>query len=112
VSGQQKIRVRFTVRNTGSRTGTETPQLYLTLPASTGEPGKRLVGFDQVTLRPGQARTVEFTIDPGAAQHPLSYWNTAAHAWTTDPGTYGVQVGRSSRDLPLSGSFSRGQTGR
>jgi beta-glucosidase len=101
--GQQKVRVRFTVRNTGSRTGTETPQLYLTLPASTGEPGKRLVGFDQVTLRPGQATTVEFTVDSRSAQHPLSYWNTVAHAWTTDPGTYGVQVGRSSRDLPLSG---------
>jgi beta-glucosidase len=101
VSG--RLHVRFTVRNTGSRTGTETPQLYLTLPASTGEPGKRLVGFDQVTLRPGQATTVEFTADPGSAQHPLSYWNTATHAWTIDPGPYGVQVGRSSRDLPLSG---------
>jgi len=98
--------VRFTVRNNGSRAGTETPQLYLTLPASTGEPGKRLVGFDQVTLRPGQATAVELVIDPGSAQRPLSYWNTVTHAWTSDPGTYGVQVGRSSRDLPLSATFA------
>jgi Fibronectin type III-like domain len=61
---------------------------------------------EQAANSPTQTTFSGVTIDPGSAQHPLSYWNTAVHAWTTDPGTYGVQVGRSSRDLPLSGSFT------
>ncbi|TYB71090.1 glycosyl hydrolase [Nonomuraea sp. PA05] len=93
---------RFRVRNTGARTGTETAQLYVTLPGRAAEPGRRLAGFEQVTLRPGQSRTIEVKVRADAADHPLSVWDTAAGRWTTVPGTYRVQAGRSSRDLPLS----------
>ncbi len=96
------IEVSFRVRNTGDRAGTETPQVYLTLPAATGEPGKRLVGFGQVALAPGSARTVSVTIREGSADHPLSIWDTRADRWRTLPGSYRLQVGGSSRDLPLS----------
>jgi beta-glucosidase len=96
--------VSVDVRNTGSRAGTDTPQLYLTLPASTGEPGRRLVKFSQVTLRPGQDSRVELSIDPGSPDHPLSYWDTTTHAWATATGDYGVQVGAGA----LSGSFHIG----
>jgi beta-glucosidase len=102
---KHKIQVSFTVRNTGAQAGTETPQLYLTLPSATGEPGKRLVGFEQVTLKPGKSTRVQVTIDPGTPDHPLSYWDTSSHTWVTAPGAYGVQVGSSSRTLPLTGSF-------
>ncbi len=100
--GRQPVTVSFDARNDGSRTGTDTPQVYLTLPAATGEPGRRLVGFGQVTLRPGQVRRVSVTIDPGSAQHPLSYWSTASHSWATLPGQYQVSAGSSAQDLPLS----------
>jgi beta-glucosidase len=103
--GHRRITVAFDVTNTGAVTGTETPQVYLTLPTATGEPGKRLVGFDKVTLRPGRTGHVRVTIDPRSPDHPLSYWDTATHAWVTAPGDYGVRVGSSSRDLPLSGGF-------
>jgi beta-glucosidase len=102
--GRQPITVSFDVRNNGPRVGTDTPQVYLTLPAATGEPGGRLAGFDQVTLRPGQAQWVSITIDPSSAAHPLAYWDTARQAWATAPGTYRVQAGSSSEDLPLSGA--------
>jgi beta-glucosidase len=100
------VSVAFDVRNTGARTGTATPQLYLTLPSVTGEPGKRLVGYDQVTLRPGQSTRVQLTIDATSPDRPLSFWNIAEHAWDTAAGGYQVQVGASSRDLPLTGSFA------
>ena len=99
--GRQPSTVSFDVRNDGRRTGTDTPQVYLTLPAAAGEPGRRLVGFSQVTLRPGQATRVSISIDPGSAQHPLSYWSTASHSWATRPGPYLVQAGSSAQDLPL-----------
>lgn len=103
--GQRAVKVDFTVRNTGRVTGTETSQVYLTLPASTGEPGKRLVGFAQTTLRPGQSRHVSVTIDPQSGDLPLSYYDTATHAWTIAQGRYTVQVGSSSRDLDSSDTF-------
>ena len=60
------VKVSFRVRNTGRVTGTEVPQLYLTLPAAAGEPSQRLVGFDRVTLKPGQSTTVRSVIEPAA----------------------------------------------
>jgi len=42
--GAPSIRVRFRLTNTGERTGTPVEQVYLTLPAASGEPPKRLVG--------------------------------------------------------------------
>jgi beta-glucosidase len=100
------VTVTFDVRNTGARTGSATPQLYLTLPAASGEPGKRLVGYDKVTLKPGRSTRVQLTIDASSPDHPLSFWNTTAHAWDTSAGSYQLQVGASSRDLPLTGSFT------
>lgn len=103
---KKKVSLTFDVRNTGSRAGTATPQAYLTLPAAAGEPGKRLVGYDQVALKPGQSTRVQITVDASSADHPLGYWDTAAHAWANAPGAYAVQVGASSRDLPLTGGFT------
>lgn len=102
---KKKITVSFTVKNTGSKTGTESPQVYLTLPAATGEPGSRLVGFTQVTLKAGESKKVSVTIDPSSADEPLSYWDSTAHAWATAPGSYGVTVGGSSQGT-LSASFT------
>jgi beta-glucosidase len=99
--------VTFTLSNIGARTGTETGQVYLTLPAAAGEPGKRLVAYSQVTLKPGQSRVVTATIDAGSPHHPLSYWNPAADTWSTPAGVFTVEVGSSSRDLPLTAAFRR-----
>jgi beta-glucosidase len=99
--GRGKVRVRFTVRNVGPHAGAEVPQVYLTLPAAAGEPFKRLVGFDRVELAPGQARTVEVTLDPRSAARPLSFWDTGSGRWRTLRRTYTVHVGPSVATLPL-----------
>lgn len=99
-------RVRFKIRNVGSRAGAETGQVYLTLPGGAGEPGKRLVGYARADLRPGRSKVVSLTIREDAPNHPLSYWKPS-HGWTTPTGAYSVQVGASSRDLRLEASFVR-----
>lgn len=91
--------VSFTVRNTGERAGAAVPQVYLGLPARTGEPPQRLVGFDKLTLRPGQARRVTVRLD----RRSLAWWSTRADDWVVSPGRYEVSVGTSSRQQPLSG---------
>jgi beta-glucosidase len=104
----KKVQVEFRVSNTGQRTGTETAEVYLGLPASTGEPPKRLVGYAQVTLAPGKSTMVHLKIDPAAANHPLSYFDEATHSWQIAPGEYRVYVGTSERNTPLTNTFSVG----
>lgn len=91
----------FRVTNTGSRTGTTTPQAYLSLPKRLGEPPHRLVATRKVRLRPGQTKRVTMTVAPSA----FRYWSTNAHNWAVSPGNYAVYVGSSSRDLPLRAAF-------
>lgn len=45
-------KVHFRVTNTGSVSGTETAQVYVPLPASAGEPSKRLLGRAKVCWIP------------------------------------------------------------
>ncbi len=93
--------VSFTITNTGDRVGTEVPQVYLTLPSAAHEPGKRLVGFNRVTLEAGESRHVQFVLDEGASNHPFSIWDEQTDMWTTIAGTYQVAVAASSRDVRL-----------
>jgi beta-glucosidase len=101
--GRQPITVRVTVENTGRRAGAEVPQVYLTLPASAGEPPRRLVGFQKVTLEPGEKKTVAITIDPAASHHPLGHWDSRGQRWVVADGEHTILVGISSRSLPLRG---------
>jgi len=100
------VNVSFRIRNTGHSTGTEIPQLYLELPGEAGEPAPRLAGFDRITLRAGQARTVRLALDPQSTERPLSYWNTTTHDWSIPRGTYSVLIGKSAGDIPLTGGFT------
>jgi beta-glucosidase len=94
--------VSATVTNTGTRAGSEVPQLYVSQPAANGEPPHQLKGYQKVTLTPGASQTVQFTL----TAHDLAHWSTTADAWTTNPGSYQVLVGNSSRNLPLSGTLT------
>ena len=101
------VTVRAGVTNTGSRAGAEVAQLYLAFPAAAGEPPLQLKGFEKVEIEPGETRRVTFELDERA----FSVWDPAADEWRVVPGCYGVRVGGSSRDLPLSGSIGRGGGG-
>ncbi len=91
------LRITADVTNTGSRPGADVAQLYLADPAATGEPAEQLKGFQRVTLWPGQTRPVSFTLDRSA----FAWWNEQTSGWTVTPGSYGLMVGDSSVNLPL-----------
>ena len=96
--------VACTIKNTGTRAGAETAQVYVTLPAAAGEPFKRLVSWEKVQLKPGEAKTITLALDP----HYLSIFDAEKEAWRLESGEYTVHVGGSSRDLPLSGTLRIG----
>jgi len=88
--------VRITVQNTGRRSGAEVVQLYVRdLAPKVDRPVRELRGFKRVVLKPGQSTVVTLPIDSRA----FHYWDTAAHAWRANPGSYALEIGSSSRDL-------------
>ncbi|WP_410671157.1 glycoside hydrolase family 3 C-terminal domain-containing protein [Amycolatopsis sp. cmx-4-68] len=93
----------FTVRNTGRRAGAEVAQLYLGFPAAAGEPPRQLKGFERVELAPGQSRRLTIRLD----ERDFSVWDVGSHAWQPVRGGFTVQVGDSSRSLPLSAPLVR-----
>jgi beta-glucosidase len=101
MSGNQAT-VTATVTNTGSRAGTDVAQLYVSDPASAGEPPHQLKGFGRITLNPGASATVTFTV----TAHDLASWDTTSGNWVAGAGSYQILVGDSSRNLPLSGTLT------
>ena len=86
----QQITVEVT--NAGPRAGDEVVQLYLRdVVSSVTRPVKELKGFQRVTLKPGETKTVSFTLDHEA----LGFWKTAKD-FVVEPGKFDVTVGGSS----------------
>jgi beta-glucosidase len=94
--------VSATVTNTGSRAGADVAQLYVDAPPASGQPPEQLEGFQRVYLKPGASRQVTFHL----TRRNLQYWNPSANSWATSTGSYGISVGDSSANLPLSGTLS------
>ncbi len=97
VENGDKPTVSFTVKNTGTRAGTEIAQIYVALPEDAGEPPKRLVGWSRVELKPGESKDVSLAIEPKY----LSIFDEKQNGWKRLPGSYTFMVGGSSKDLPL-----------
>ena len=100
---QGGLKIRATVKNTGSVPGKEVAQLYLSaVDATLDRPVRELKGFQKVFLNPGEEAEVVFELVP----EDLMCYDTGKKEWTLEPGTYTVWVGNSSRELPLTGQFS------
>jgi beta-glucosidase len=93
VSGGQTIRASVVVRNTGARAGADVPQFYLQSVDGVAKP--RLIGFQRVSLKPGESRRVEIVADPRL----LADYDTATGKWRVQRGTYSVALGRSATDV-------------
>lgn len=93
----KQTNVSFKVTNTGGRAGAEIAEVYAELPASAGEPPKRLVAWSKIPLNAGESREVHLTIPV----EYLSIYDEARDAWQLVPGSYTFRAGGSSQDLPL-----------
>jgi len=102
VTPGDKLTVSFTVQNTGNREGGEIAQVYASLPTSTGEPPKRLIGWSKVWLKPGESKEVAVEVD----RKYLSLFNVRQNAWELVPGDYNIMAGDSSQSLPLKQSVT------
>jgi beta-glucosidase len=90
--------VSVDVSNTGSVSGDEIVQLYVS-PTSDNQNIKpiQLQGFSRVTLAPGEKKTVKFAVAPSQ----LGYFNNGK--WNITPGKFTIKIGASSADIRQSG---------
>ncbi len=96
------IEVSVDVTNTSDRAGREVVQLYLRdLASSLARPEKELVGFEKLTLEPGETRTARFTLDRRA----LSFYDPSRADWIAEAGEFELLAGSSSRDLRARAAF-------
>ena len=90
------------IKNTGSREGAETVQLYIRdVKSSLPRPVKELKGFQKVTLAPGEQRDITFTIDKSM----LSYYDDSKGEWVVEPGRFEALVGASAGDIKSKVAF-------
>lgn len=89
----------FKIKNTGNRAGDEIAQLYVGQQhCKYARPLKELKDFCRVSLKPGESKTVTFTL----GDENFNYWNPDLRAWHVDSDSFEVSIGKSSRDIVLS----------
>ena len=90
-------KVSVSVKNTGAGEGIETVQVYVRRPADKEGPLKTLRAYRQVSLKPGESRTVTIALPRSA----FETWDAQTNTMRVVPGQYELMVGSSSADKDL-----------
>ena len=89
ITKDEPLTVTVTVRNTGDRAGKEAVQLYLRdLVASVVRPVQQLIDYQKVSLEPGEAKDVAFTV----TEKQLRLWNFDCEE-VSEPGVFELSTG-------------------
>ncbi len=97
IAPDETTRVLVDITNNGKITGQEVVQMYIhDVVSSVTRPVKELRGFSRITLKPGESKTVAFTISP-----ELLRFTDINMANVVEPGDFEIVVGNSSRDEDL-----------
>lgn len=92
-----QLDISVDVKNTGSVTGKEVVQLYLGKKVnSVSTPEMALKRFTKIALKPGEVKTVKFTIN----RADIAIWNRSMKQ-VMEPGTFDVMIARAANDVVL-----------
>ena len=98
VTAAGEVTVSVDVKNTGTRAGDEVVQLYVKhLNSAVARPIKELRGFERITLRPNETRTVRLPLKGT----DLTYWDADKRSFVVEPGRVSIMLGASSADARL-----------
>jgi beta-glucosidase len=91
------LALSFSVTNVGASAGSDVPQAYLV--SADGEQTLRLIGFQRVTLSPGQSTRVELNVDPRL----LAHFDERTRRWRVSAGSYEVAIAANAAERTLTG---------
>jgi beta-glucosidase len=97
----ETLEISCDVTNTGAAEGSEIVQLYVSHRSDVMFCAEQeLKGFEKVLLKPGETKTVTFTLD----RRDISYYNAKSSGWRVEGGEYEIRISASSRDIRLRAS--------
>jgi beta-glucosidase len=92
------LELSMAIKNTGSRVGDDVVEVYArAVKPPVPMPQQWLVGFQRVSLTPGETKTVTIPVRVEA----LRRYDETLKSYVVDPGNYELHVGPSSDQLPL-----------
>ncbi len=101
--GGNKVKVSFTIKNTGKVDAAEAAQIYVgDVEASVPRPKKELKGFEKVQLKKGESKEVSVVLDDEA----FSFFDVNTNKFVVEPGEFNIMIGSSSKDIRLSDKVS------
>lgn len=96
------ITVKIAVKNVGDRFGDEVVQLYVREEkSSVRRPEKQLVGFERISLKSNESKTVEFVFPT----KDLAFWDVHKKSFVVEPGVFTIMAGSSSADIKSTKQF-------
>jgi len=102
VGEDDTVTVSFALKNTGTCTAEEVPQMYVVFSGSVfPRPLKSLKGFTRLSLAPGEEQIIRFSLPV----RELAIWENFRGRFCVEPGHCEVLIGGSSADIRLSGGF-------
>lgn len=90
IKAGETAHLQVDVANSCQIAGDSVVQIYIHQRAgSASRPERQLEGFQRITLKPGESRTLEFAL----GDEELSFWSEKRRAWGVEPGTFDVWAG-------------------
>lgn len=94
-----KIIISVKVKNVSNIKGDEVVQLYSKdIESSVKRPNKKLVGFDRISLKKGEMKSVSFEV----SKDQLMFWDERVDSWKFEEGEFEFMLGSSSEDIKRS----------
>lgn len=100
---EDKVKVSYTIKNTGKMDGEEISQIYVHDVVSTVfRPEKELKGFTKTFIEAGKEKRITLELDRRA----FAFWDTGKDTWVVEEGNFEILIGSSSADIRLSKEIS------
>ena len=91
-----KVKVSFSVKNTGTRDGDEISQVYVSqINPSSERPVKELKGFARTSLKSGESKVVEVELPVD----DWAFWDEQLGGWNLEKGRYDISIAAASDDI-------------
>ncbi|MCL2244660.1 MAG: glycoside hydrolase family 3 C-terminal domain-containing protein [Treponema sp.] len=100
---EETVNISFRIKNTGSVTAEEVPQVYITVSGSNFcRPLKSLKGFSRISLAAGEEQHISFSLPV----NETAIWDSLNSRFFVENNYCTVLIGASSEDIRLSGGFT------